>query len=142
MIQDNNKSKLILVLVIILAIAIIFLGYAISVTNNGNSNVSIDTPSSNEVAIDYSLPTEPTAEAKIDTSKVNSQLLGSNELGSVELIGPFGNPNSKNKITYSIGMHPWESKVHKALFDTLVSKNSSLKYCYYVYLINVSNYNT
>ena len=142
MIQDNNKSKLILVLVIILAIAIIFLGYAISVNNNGNANVSSDAPSSTEVAIDYSLPTEPTVEAKIDTSKVNSQLLGSNELGSVELLGPFGNPNSKNKIAYSIGMHPWESKVHKALFDTLVSKNSSLKNCYYVYLINVSNYNT
>ena len=142
MIPEKHKNKLILILVIILAIAIIFLGYAISVTNNGNSNVSIDTPSSNEVAIDYSLPTEPTAEAKINTSKVNSQLLGSNELGSVELLGPFGNPNSKNKIAYSIGMHPWESKVHKALFDTLVSKNSSLKYCYYIYLINVSNYNT
>ena len=83
MIQDNNKSKLILILVIILAIAIIFLGYAISVTNNGNVDVSSEAPSSTEVAIDYSLPTEPTDEANINTSKVYSQLLVRNELVSV-----------------------------------------------------------
>ena len=141
MIQDNNKSKLILILVIILAIAIIFLGYAVSVANDGNSdNISLN--SSNEDYIDYSLPSEPTANAKIDTSDVGSQLLGRNDLGSVEVLGPFGNPNSDVKIAYSIGMHPWESKVHKALFDTLKSKNSSLNYCYYIYKINVSNYNT
>ncbi len=142
MIPDNRKSKLILILVIVLAIAIIFLGYAISVANNGNSDEGIDATSKSEVNIDYSLPNEPTAEAEIDTSNVNSQLLGKNELGSVELIGPFGNPNSDRKIAYLIGMHPWESKVHKALFGTMVSKNSSLNYCYYVYKINVSNYNT
>lgn len=141
MIPDNNKSKLILILVIILAIAIIFLGYAVSVANDGNSdNISLN--SSNEDYIDYSLPSEPTANAKIDTSDVGSQLLGRNDLGSVEVLGPFGNPNSDVKIAYSIGMHPWESKVHKALFDTLKSKNSSLNYCYYIYKINVSNYNT
>ena len=108
MIPEKHKNKLILILVIILAIAIIFLGYAVSVANDGNSdNISLN--SSNEDYIDYSLPSEPTANAK---------------------------------IAYSIGMHPWETKVHKALFDTLKSKNSSLNYCYYIYKINVSNYNT
>ena len=141
MIPEKHKNKLILILVIILAIAIIFLGYAVSVANDGNSdNISLN--SSNEDYIDYSLPSEPTANAKIDTSDVGSQLLGRNDLGSVEVLGPFGNPNSDVKIAYSIGMHPWESKVHKALFDTLKSKNSSLNYCYYIYKINVSNYNT
>lgn len=141
MIPERHKNKLILILVIILAIAIIFLGYAVSVANDGNSdNISLN--SSNEDYIDYSLPSEPTANAKIDTSDVGSQLLGRNDLGSVEVLGPFGNPNSDVKIAYSIGMHPWESKVHKALFDTLKSKNSSLNYCYYIYKINVSNYNT
>ena len=141
MISDSQKTKLILILVIILAIAIIFLGYAISINNNGNNGDSVSLNVSNEVSIDYSLPSEPTAEAKIDSSNVNSQLLGSNELGTVELLGPFGNTDSDIKVAYSIGMHPWESKVHKALFDTVLAKNSSLNYCYYIYKINVTNYN-
>ena len=140
MISDSNKTKLILILVIILACAIIFLGYAVSIANDGNADAN-DSLNWNEDYIDHSLPSEPTAEAKIDTSNVNSQLLGSNELGTAELLGPFGNPDSDRKIAYSIGMHPWESKVHKALFDTLKAKNSSLNYCYYVYKINVTDYN-
>ena len=139
MIPEKHKNKLILILVIILAIAIIFLGYAVSVANDGNSdNISLN--SSNEDYIDYSLPSEPTANAKIDTSDVGSQLLGRNDLGSVEVLGPFGNPNSDVKIAYSIGMHPWESKVHKALFDTLKYKNRSLNCCYYIYKIGLNQF--
>ena len=142
MIPDKNKSKLILILVIILAIAIVFLGYAISVNNSSHSNDSLISKSNDAIDINQSYPKGPTAEAKIDSSNVNSQLLGENDLGSAELLGPFGNTNSDIRIAYSIGMHPWESKVHKALFDTIVAKNSSLNYCYYIYKINVTNYNT
>ena len=139
MIPDNNKSKLILILVFILAIAIVFLGYAISVNNSNEDFIAVNDDS---IVVNQSYPDGPTAEAKIDASGVNSQLLGENDLGSVELLGPFGNPNSENSIAYSIGMHPWESKVHKALFDTVKSKEKSLNYCYYIYKINVTNYNT
>ena len=143
MISDKQKRILILVLVIILACAIVFLGYAISIGDNTQNTTDTTNISSNTIDyVDFSLPDEPTAEAKIDSSKVNSELLGQNSLGSVELLGPFGNVNSDVKIAYSIGMHPWESKVHKALFDTVLAKNSSLNYCYYIYKINVSNYNT
>ena len=154
MIPDNNKSKLILILVIILAFAIIFFGYAISLKNSSTSSLNAianddDFSSSTEniaknkdIYINQSYPDGPTAEAKIDSSNVNSKLLGSNDLGTVELLGPFGNPNSDRKIAYSIGMHPFESKSHKALFDTVKSKDSSLDYCYYIYKINVTNYNT
>ena len=138
MIPEKHKNKLILILVIILAIAIVFLGYAISI-NNSHENLI---PEDNSIFINQSYPDGPTAEAKIDTSNVNSQLLGENDLGSVELLGPFGNTDSNVKIAYSIGMHPLESKVHKALFDTVKSKSSSLNYCYYVYKINVTNYNS
>ncbi|MCI5736844.1 MAG: adhesin, partial [Methanobrevibacter ruminantium] len=62
--------------------------------------------------------------------------------GSVELLGPFGNTDSDIKIAYSIGMHPLESKAHKALFDIVNSKSSSLNYRYYIYKINVTNYDT
>lgn len=139
MIPNNNKSKLILILVIILAIAIVFLGYAISIANNGMDMDNGSNSNGGQIQIDQSLPDVPTADAKIDTSNVNSKLLGANDLGSVELLGPFGNADSKVKIAYSIGMHPWESKVHKALFDTVVAKNDSLSYCYYIYKINVTN---
>ena len=63
-------------------------------------------------------------------------------MGTVEIMGPFGNTSSNIRIAYLIGMHPYESKAHKALFDTVLSKNSSLRYCYYVYKINVSNPDT
>ena len=142
MIPDNNKSKLILILVIILAIAIVFFGYAISVNNSNDSDGAVIADVDNAISINQSYPDGPTAEAKIDSSNVNSNLLGSNDLGTVELLGPFGNPNSDIKIAYSIGMHPLESKAHKALFDTVVAKNSSLDYCYYIYKINVTNYDT
>ena len=142
MISDSNKTKLILILVIILSLAIVFLGYAISVKNSANSNENAIPSGDNDIYINQSYPDGPTAEAKIDASGVNSQLLGENDLGTVELLGPFGNPDSDVKIAYSIGMHPWESKAHKALFDTVKSKNKSLNYCYYIYKINVTDYNT
>jgi hypothetical protein len=142
MIPDNNKSKLILILVIILAIAIVFFGYAISVNNSNNSNDNGIANVDNAININQSYPDGPTAEAKIDSSNINSKLLGSNDLGTVELLGPFGNTDSDIKIAYSIGMHPLESKAHKALFDTVNSKSSSLNYCYYIYKINVTNYDT
>ena len=126
---------------IILAIAIVFFGYAISVNNSNQSHNAVAI-SDDSIDINQSYPDGPTAEAKIDTSNVNSQLLGENDLGSVELLGPFGNPDSDIKIAYSIGMHPLESKAHKALFDTVKSKSDSLNYCYYIYKINVTNYNT
>ncbi|MDR2873194.1 MAG: hypothetical protein LBV42_00355, partial [Methanobrevibacter sp.] len=64
--------------------------------------------------------------------------LGSNENGTVELIGPIGNTSSNVKIAYIIGIHPLESFAHKMAYDTLFEDNSSLKYCYYIYRINVT----
>jgi len=59
-------------------------------------------------------------------------------LGSVHLHGPYGNRESKIKIAYNIGMHPLESKSHRALFETILSKSDELNYQYYIYNINVS----
>jgi len=55
----------------------------------------------------------------------------------VHIHGPYGNKNSKVKIAYLIGMHPLESKSHRALFDTILSKDASLNNEYYIYNINV-----
>ena len=83
-------------------------------------------------------PEGPTAEAQIDSTEYESELVGENELGSVNLHGPFGDVESDVKIAYLIGMHPLESKSHRALFEKLTSK-SDLKYCYYIYNINVND---
>ncbi|WP_405305457.1 adhesin [Methanobrevibacter sp.] len=83
-------------------------------------------------------PKEPTSEAQVDSTEYECELLGRNDLGSVHLHGPFGDKDSKVKIAYVIGMHPLESKSHRALFEKLTSKND-LKNCYYLYNINVND---
>ena len=83
-------------------------------------------------------PTGPTSEAQVDSSRYDSTLIGENDLGSVHIHGPFGDENSKVKIAYLIGMHPLESKSHRALFEKLTSKDD-LKCCYYIYNINVND---
>lgn len=81
-------------------------------------------------------PEGPTSKAQIDSAEYESELIGENELGSVHIHGPFGDVESDVKIAYLIGMHPLESKSHRALFEKLTSKED-LKYCYYIYNINV-----
>ncbi len=83
-------------------------------------------------------PEGPTDIAQVDSTNFESILLGENDLGSVHLHGPFGDASSEIRIAYVIGMHPLESKSHRALFDELTSRDD-LKYCYYLYNINVSD---
>lgn len=83
-------------------------------------------------------PDGPTDAAQVDSTQYDVELLGENELGSVHIHGPFGDLRSDVKIAYVIGMHPLESKSHRALFDALTNKND-LKYCYYLYNINVND---
>ena len=85
-----------------------------------------------------SYPEEPTSEAQVDSTEYESELIGENDLGSVHLHGPFGDEGSKVRIAYVIGMHPLESKSHRALFEKLTSKDD-LKNCYYLYNINVND---
>lgn len=83
-------------------------------------------------------PEGPTDTAQVDSTDFDSILLGKNDLGSVHLHGPFGDASSEIRIAYVIGMHPLESKSHRALFDELTSRHD-LKYCYYLYNINVND---
>lgn len=86
-------------------------------------------------------PSEPTDIAQVDSTEFDAELLGENDLGTVHIHGPLGNVNSNVKIAYLIGMHPLESKSHRALFEKLTSKDD-LNYCYYLYNINVFDSNT
>ena len=83
-------------------------------------------------------PTSPTDLAQVNSEEYDSELLGKNDLGSVHLHGPFGDQSSEIRIAYVIGMHPLESKSHRALFEELACKGD-LKYCYFLYNINVND---
>ena len=83
-------------------------------------------------------PKEPTSVAQVDSTEYESELLGRNDLGSVHLHGPFGDKDSNVRIAYVIGMHPLESKSHRALFEKLTAK-TDLSNCYYLYNINVND---
>jgi len=86
-------------------------------------------------------PECPTDLAQVDSTRYDAELLGKNDLGSVHIHGPFGNGDSDVKIAYLIGMHPLESKSHRALFEKLTSKDD-LNCCYYLYNINVNDKNS
>ncbi|BBL62094.1 hypothetical protein MARBORIA2_09640 [Methanobrevibacter arboriphilus] len=72
-----------------------------------------------------------------DRNKVSSKILGKNKLGHVELVGPYGNIDSKIKIAYIIRIYPSENNFQTALYESLA--NSNLKYAYYVYKITLAN---
>lgn len=60
------------------------------------------------------------------------------EYGAVLKDGPYGNISSPVKIAYIIGVHPLESKSHRAILETVQKENGSLKYCYYIYRVIVT----
>ncbi|MDD1774815.1 MAG: hypothetical protein LUQ24_04740 [Methanobacterium sp.] len=59
-----------------------------------------------------------------DTSKTTTTKIGSNSLGSVYKIGPFG--NGTNKVAVIIGVHPQEGAAHLAMLNALKSMASKL----------------
>ena len=83
-------------------------------------------------------PRKATSSAQVDSTNYESLLLGENTWGTVHLHGPFGDAGSEIRIAYLIGMHPLESKAHRALFEELTSRDD-LKCAYYIYNINVTD---
>ena len=72
--------------------------------------------------------------------------LGNTSYGNVVKTGPYGNESSNVKIACIVGVHPLESNSHQAMIDSITQHNNSLKYCYYIYRVNVTenanNYTT
>ena len=81
----------------------------------------------------------------LNTNSTSIDVLGSTSYGNVLKEGPFGNTSSKVKIAYIVGVHPLESDAHQAMVNSITEHNNSLKYCYYIYRVNVTenadNYN-
>ena len=74
----------------------------------------------------------------LNSNSTNIEVLGSTSYGNVINEGPFGNTNSKVKIAYIVGVHPLESDAHQAMVDSITEHNNTLKYCYYIYRVNVT----
>ena len=87
----------------------------------------------------FDYPEEPTISAQVKSALNGGNLLGKNELGTVHIHGSYGNDDSQINVAYNIGMHPFESKAHRALFEVLKARSDELKYKYFVYNIEVAN---
>lgn len=87
----------------------------------------------------------PTPKVSSSTPTFSSVVLGQTEYGTVTREGPYGNPNSPNRVVYIVGVHPLEYQAHNAIFETIKNQNKSLENCYYIYKINITqdkdNYN-
>lgn len=64
--------------------------------------------------------------------------LGTADYGTVTRMGPYGNPDSADKIAIIVGVHPQEAQAHQAFIDSLKEHNSTLQGCYYIYRVKVT----
>lgn len=80
------------------------------------------------------------AEEPTGTIPITQVSLGNESYGNVIKEGPYGNTNSPVKVAYILGEHPREYPAHRAVSEIIKEDSSSLKYCYYLYYINVTQY--
>lgn len=89
-------------------------------------------------AISFYLTDDNHITAILTGSSYKNVVLGKNATGSVTREGPYGNVNSPVKIAYIVGVHPRESIAHQAMTQSIKEQSKSLKYCYYIYRVNVT----
>ncbi len=76
---------------------------------------------------------------QIKTPQVlENEILGSDSKGTVTKSGPYGNPNSTNKIAIIVGVHPLEASSHRAMVESILILSKSLNSSYYIYSIDVT----
>ncbi len=68
----------------------------------------------------------------------SNQTLGNTDYGNAVKIGPLGNINSPVKIAIIVGVHPLEYHAHNMAINFIENNNESLKKCYYIYRVNVT----
>ena len=93
----KNIVIIILIILIILSVGFIAVNLLNNDSNSKDSSFLVDDNSASKkdsFSINQTYPEGPTSEAKIDSSAVPSKLIGSNSLGTVEVLGPFGNTDS------------------------------------------------
>ncbi len=60
------------------------------------------------------------------------------DMGTVYKDGPYGNTSSDVKIAFILGVHPRENGSHVLMEEALKSQQGDLRYCYYLYHVNVT----
>jgi len=80
----------------------------------------------------------PVQETTSTVPVFSSVVLGQTEYGIVTREGPYGNASSPNRIAYIVGVHPLEYQAHDAMVESVKNQNKSLKNCYYIYRVNVT----
>ncbi len=130
----KKQGKMIIVALIILlsAVAVFSFLYQNNVIEK-NSSINSDNATSKT---DNGSGFSPLNSNK--TAISSSQVLGTKEYGKVIREGPYGNKNSPVKVAYIVGVHPLESNSHKATIESIKNHEGSLKRCYYIYRVIVT----
>lgn len=79
------------------------------------------------------------AEEPPTTKPITQEVLGNTSTGTVIKEGPYGDSNSQVKVAYILGQHPRENISHRSVEENVKENSDSLKYCYYLYYINVTD---
>lgn len=117
--MKNINKILTILMVLFIIIAGIFMVQDLVFSKNTGDHSSFNSSSNNHTSF-------------------QSETLGEDELGSVTLEGPYGNPDSANKIAIIVGVHPFEFKSHNSFLKYLKKYNNSLNNSYYLYIVNVT----
>lgn len=109
-------------LIVCLVILVLLMLFTVDMIDNSNSSNNNSTNNNDEV----------------EEIVATTTLLGNNSLGRVYKEGPYGNTSSNIKIAYILGVHPREKGAHRLMEQAFKEKEANLKYCYYIYRINVT----
>lgn len=131
----KKQVKMIIVALIILlsAVAVFSLHLYQNDINENDSSINSDNSTSKTNNKDISNPVNSNK-----NSTLSSQILGTKTYGKVIKEGPYGNKNSPIKVAYIVGVHPLESNSHKAAIESIKNQEGSLKRCYYIYRVVVT----
>ncbi|MGB4611699.1 MAG: hypothetical protein WBH74_03540 [Methanothermobacter thermautotrophicus] len=70
--------------------------------------------------------------------EARGEVIGSDELGTVERMGPYGNHDSPIRIAIITGVHPLEGDAHSAMIKAVEENSDRLRYMYVIYHVNVT----
>ncbi|MBE2900771.1 hypothetical protein DNK57_08225 [Methanothermobacter thermautotrophicus] len=70
--------------------------------------------------------------------EARGEVIGSDELGTVERLGPYGNHDSPIRIAIITGVHPLEGDAHSAMIQAVEENSDRLRYMYVIYHVNVT----
>ena len=73
-----------------------------------------------------------------DTVNFTTEVLANTNIGNVTKEGPYGNTSSQVKVAYIVGMHPREYVCHQEAVNAIKKLDTSLKYSYYIYYVDVT----